>query len=100
VATKTLGTNANNSLTAVQCLTNGGNGLADADIATIASGIKDDLNPAHPVLAGAFSKDGLLFIPRRGFLQLQTGDVVATDGFGNVILVTSYSITNGPWHLA
>ena len=45
----------------------------------------------------AFSKQGLLYIPNRGVLQVLPGDWVGVDNYGWPILVSSFSIANGPW---
>ena len=94
MATKTLGTDAVNSLTAVDFAAS----LLPADVASIANGIKDDLNPAHPIYPGAFSLQGLLYIPNRGVLKVLPGDYVAIDAdTGWPILVSANAIANGPW---
>ena len=73
--------------------------LLPADMATIAQAIKDDLNPAHPTWPGAFSFDGILFVPNRGNLVVRPGDVVVTDSRGWPILLSADTIANGPWSL-
>lgn len=93
MATRTLGTNATTTLTAI----NFGQGVTDADFATMILGIKDDLNVAHPISPGAFSRTGLLYIPNRGVLQALPGDYVAFDSRGWPILVSADTIANGPW---
>lgn len=93
MATRTLGTNATTSLTAVSFLTS----LLDADVATIQQAIKDDVNVAHPTWPGAFSKAGLLYVPNRGYLQVLPGDYVGVDSQGWPILVSSNSIANAAW---
>lgn len=90
---KTLGTNATTTLNAVQWPSSyGGVALSDADIATIALSILNDQVPRQkrtPVIqAGAFSRDGLLFLPNnRGVIKLEPGDWVWVDpsGFPGVI---------------
>lgn len=95
MATRTLGTNANNSLTAVEFRKN----LLPADVATIQQGIKNDqiaANGSHPILGGdAFSLQGLLWIPNRGCLQVLPGDYVGIDNNGWPILVSAQSIAYG-----
>lgn len=96
MATHTAGTNANNSLTAVTYI-RGIGGLLAADVATINNGIKDDKNPTHPLVPGAFSSQGELWIPRRGWLQIAADDVVCIDSRGWPILLSADTIANGPW---
>lgn len=96
MATKTLGTNATTSLTAVSFLKGIGS-LAPADVATIANSIKDDKNPAQPVIPGSFVPSGLLFIPRRGVLQVFDGDFVGVDSTGWPILLSANAAAAGPW---
>jgi hypothetical protein len=95
MATKTLGTTANNSLTAVEFATS----LLAADVATIQQGIKNDKIAAagsHPIYSGdAFSLNGLLYVPNRGVLQVLPGDYVAIDNNGWPILISADSIAYG-----
>src|SRR6516164_850263 len=55
--------------------------IAPADFATIDIGILDDLNPAHPLYGPmtGLTRDGRLYVPNRGFLQVRAGDYVAFD---------------------
>lgn len=102
MATKTLGTNANNTLTAI----NFSKALSAADIAAIAAAILDDRSvdsgqpatsapSAKPVFPGAFSQSGLLTIPNRGILQVLPGDWVGVDANGWPILVSANAIAGG-----
>lgn len=93
MATRTLGTNATNTLTA---MLKGGANLAST-VQAINNHIKDDLNPRHPLWPGAFNVKGLLYVPNRGVLQVLDGDYVAYDSQGWPILVSKNSIANGPW---
>jgi len=63
---------------------------ADADIATIQQLIKDDLNPAQPInyAMGGWSRQGMLYVPNRGWLKCYPGDIVAVDGTGWPILLS------------
>ena len=75
-----------------------------ADIADINQIILDDVNPRHPVAqisgCGGFVKEGLLYVPNRGVLELRPGDVVAGDATsGQFILLTAYGLSAGPWTL-
>jgi hypothetical protein len=68
---------------------------AVADVALIAAGIKDDLNPAHPNWpGGGFTKNGILYVPNRGILRALPGDWVAIDDTGWPILVSAASKTS------
>lgn len=98
MATKTLGTNANNSIpNAIQFLPGSGSGISAADMATMRLGIKDDINVTHPVLPEAFTYDGQLFIPNRGILIVRPGDWVGVDSRGWPILLSADTIANGLW---
>lgn len=102
MATKAGGTNANNSLTTLAY--SAGADMADADIATIAQAIKDDLLGAFGLtVPGAWSRNGLLFVPGRGVLKALPGDVVMVDtNSGWPILVSGNVLNRGgtPWHNA
>jgi len=96
MATKTLGTTVQTSLTALSYLPGYGSGMATADQAAIQNAIKDDLGNAHNLLPGAF-QGGQLFIPNRGILQVLPGDWVGVDSQGWPILVSKNSIANAAW---
>jgi hypothetical protein len=102
VAIQTLGTNANNSLDLAFVWQSVA--ASQADVADINQAILDDVNASHPVAqisgCGGFVKEGLLYVPNRGVLQLRPGDVVALDSTsGQVILLTAYGLSAGPWTL-
>lgn len=99
MATKTIGTDATDSLTyGLKFLPGYGSGMSAADIAAIALQIKDDQNVAHPVYPQAFSANGLLYVPNRGILQMLPGDYVAVDPTtGWPILISKYAVDSGPW---
>jgi hypothetical protein len=83
MSTKTGGTNATSTLTALQWTGQyGATSISDADIATIANDIIQDNDPPA-ILPGAFSRMGLLYIPRRGILKMRDGDwvMVGPEGF-------------------
>ena len=69
MATGTLGTTANNSLTSKLFA----GALLPADVAAIALAIKDDQNNLHPIWPGAWSQSGMLSIPNRGVLKVLPG---------------------------
>lgn len=94
MAVKTLGTNANNSITNA---VNFQKSLADADVATIAQAVKDDVNVTHPIWPGAFARNGLLYVPNRGVLRIFIGDWVGVDSRGWPILLSADTIANGNW---
>lgn len=94
MATKTLGSNATNSLTALPFALGG---LLPADVATLTNGIKDDLTNTNPIFPGAFSSQGLLYIPNRGVLRVLSGDYVAIDNKGWPMLISANSIATGAW---
>jgi hypothetical protein len=96
MATKTLGTNATNTLTALAFLKGIGS-IPAADVASLANSIKDDLGNAHAIWPGAFSAQGQLYIPNRGFLKVYEGDWVGVDSRGWPILLSKDTIANGPW---
>ena len=95
MATVQLGTTADNSIPYAKVFASGTG--AAADFATIAQAIKDRSNPAVPTYPGAWSQNGLLFVPNRGFLRVQPGDYVGVDSRGWPILVSADSIANGLW---
>ena len=68
--------------------------LSDADLATISQHILDDRNRVLAV-PGAFCREGFLYVPNRGRLQVYPGDVVAYGSRGEVILVPADAIANG-----
>lgn len=87
MATKTAGSNATTTLTALQFPSFSATSLSDADVATIAALIVNDDNPSL-VQPGAFSRMGLLYVPNRGVLQMQPGDWVAVTPEGWPILLS------------
>lgn len=101
MATVTLGTTANNSLTALSFSPV----AADADLASIRALIADDLlgftaaKPAR-ITPGAFVRDGLLFVPNRGVLKVLPGDFVACDANGLWPILVSGNViglAGTPW---
>lgn len=113
MATRTLGTNANNSLTAFVV---GFNDTIAADLATLNLGIRGDppgynayqqaattglvtgAGTNRPRINQAYVKQGLLIIPNRGHLQLKAGDFVCFDGTtGWPIVISGDAAANGPY---
>jgi hypothetical protein len=95
MATKTFGTAAATSLTAIQWQPGG---ILPADIANIAQHIKAQ-RTGGTISPGAFDQSGRVFLPaKRGFIQMEPGDWVAYDANGWPIVVSSYSVAIGtPW---
>jgi hypothetical protein len=92
MATVTLGTNANNSLTALAFNPQ----AAIADFASIEALIKQQANPAHYIVPGGFAKSGTLYLPGgRGIIRLQPGDYIGVDHNGWPIVVSKESIADG-----
>ena len=78
--------------------------LLPADLAAIMNAILDDQNVAHPMAqisgTGGFVREGFLYVPNRGPLNIYPGDVIAVDTASNVgwpILVSADAIANGTW---
>ena len=69
-----------------------------ADVAAVAEAILDDQNVAHPTWPGAYTYNGLLFVPNRGQLKLLPGDVVAVDANGWPILISGNSFFTAAWN--
>jgi hypothetical protein len=72
-------------------------GMNPADTAALRARILDDklaavVPPGTPnIWQGAFEQ-GQLYIPRRGVLKIEPGDVIAVDAYGWPILISHYSI--------
>lgn len=94
MATKTLGTATTTTLTAVQWPSSyAGVALSAADIATI-SNLIFTTGPAQKlakmIVPGAFSGEGLLFLPgKRGLIRIRPGDWIAVDAAGWPIVLGS-----------
>lgn len=93
MALLTAGTNATTSLAALKFL----KGSPAADVALIANNILNDRVNGNPIWPGAFSNNGVLFIPNRGELKVFSGDYVMYDSTGWPILISANAIANGPW---
>ena len=98
MVTKTVGTTGTTVLTAVQIPPsyNATPYISDTDWATIQNSILDDgalQTSPHPNYPGAFTRQGLLFLPRnRGVVKLQPGDWVAVDVNGWPVVISNYSL--------
>ena len=96
MALKTLGTATTSSLNALVMNSD----LAIADGAQLRQNIKYDGVQNNQVLPGGFQfqgGQGLLYVPRRGVLQVLPGDYVGYDAQGWPILVSAYSIAGTGW---
>lgn len=103
MATTTLGTTTDTSLTAV-VFSQDPSVLLPADLATIAHMILNDQNVATPMAQisgiGGFVREGFLFVPNRGKLQIYPGDVIAVDdATGWPILVSAAAAAGADWNL-
>ncbi len=101
MATKTLGTNATTTLAAISAATGSRDApgnfgeISPADFATIQERILNDKINGFPKYPGALSKEGLLYVPNRGVLQVLPGDWVGVDASGWPILVSAHAIAFG-----
>jgi hypothetical protein len=114
MATRTLGTNATTTLTAVP-FPAAGAATRQSDFAAVRALIKDDFPllwpvgnagtaagqnatqmaqaaASHALLNNALTLEGLLFVPNRGVLKVLPGDWIGVDVFGWPILVSGRSI--------
>ena len=93
MALHTLITHAATTLTALTWTKD----ASQIDIANLTNLILDDLNPTHPIKPGAWSNNGILFIPNRlgGFVAMQPGDTLAVDLNGWPIIVSAQSLGAG-----
>jgi hypothetical protein len=113
MALRTIGTNANNSLSGFVV---GFNDTIAADLATLNLGIRADppgynawnvppatglgvgVGSVRPRVNQAYVKDGLLFVPNRGTLQLKAGDFVCFDSTtGWPIVISGDAAAAGPY---
>lgn len=106
MALKTLGTNANTSLSAFVV---GTNDVITADVATMIDALRTDPPHWNGASQGTtqqrinepYSRRGILFLPNgRGMVKLRIGDYVAWDTTtGWPIVVSGYTAANGPYHI-
>ena len=101
MATLTLGTAANNTLTAVAYSLDPGV-LLPADLATINVGILDPVGNRHYPAAysglGGFVREGVLIVPARGTLKVLEGDYIAIDpATGWPILLSPQAAAGASW---
>lgn len=93
MATITLGTAATTTLTALAF----SKAAAEADVATIAQAIKNDLVNGGPIYPDAFTKSGYLFVPNRGILLMRVGDVIGVDATGWPVLLSPAAAASASW---
>lgn len=102
MATKTAGTTASTSLTALKFLPGYGSGMSAADIAAISLAIKNDQNVSRPLVPESFSANGKLYIPGgRGILTCLPGDYVCVDpvsGWPVLVSALAFSIGSAVWN--
>jgi hypothetical protein len=101
---KTLGTNANNSLSAFVV---GTNDVISSDVATLLTQLRTDPPIQNGVPTGtaqqrineAYSRRGILYLPNsRGEIKLRMGDYICWDvTTGWPIVVSGYTAANGPY---
>lgn len=100
MATNTIGSTGQTTLTGMVV----SGAMADADIATLIALLKGDAgNPSSPIgsgylMPGAWSHNGILYIPGRGALITQPGDIVAVGtASGWPILVSKAAAASTDW---
>jgi hypothetical protein len=94
MALGTLGTSATTSLSSINGWTAA---TSSADVGALARLILNDLNVAHPIVPGAFCREGLLYVPNRGVLKVLDGDYVGVDANGWPVLISANSIAGSGW---
>jgi hypothetical protein len=96
---KTLGTNANNSLSAVQFGPNGV--LSDSDLAAFNALVQPDYggtNPNNGKLGTYVSREGQFFIPNRGWVMVFSGDWLCVDSTtGFPFILSKNAVASGPY---
>ena len=94
----TLGTANDHVLTAIVWTSS----VLQSDVRPINDDILDDVNARHPQAqisgCGGFVREGLLYVPNRGALELRPGDVVGVDpATGWPILLSSRAAAGASW---
>jgi len=67
-----------------------------ADYAALANAILNDQNRLQ-IWPGAWSQNGMLFVPNRGSLRVLPGDWVGVDNRGWPVLLSADTIASGLW---
>lgn len=101
MALKTFGTNATTSLEAVQFYASQGL-MTDSDLALMNAAILPNygstIDPNSGKLGTYVSRDGQLYIPRRGWIKLLEGDWVITDATtGFPFVLSKNAVVSGPY---
>lgn len=108
MATRTLGTNATTTLTAVPFPNLNNSATPQIDLSVLEQSIIDDTplafsnanqlgsalpaNTAQNNWRGALSNNGQLIIPNRGILKIFPGDWIGVDAYGWPVLISGRSI--------
>ena len=76
--------------------------ISQADVRTINNHILDDLAAHHPQAqisgTGGFVREGILYVPNRGPLQLYDGDIVAYDpATGFAFAISKLAAAGASW---
>lgn len=103
MALKTLGTNANNSLSAVQFGPNGV--LSDSDLAAFNAKVQPNYgattlqgNPNSGQLGTYVSREGQFYIPRRGWVKVLENDWLCVDSTtGWPFILSAAAVASGPY---
>jgi len=97
---KTLGSNANNSLSAVQFHQSSGV-MSDSDLALFNALIQPNYGGLHPnsgKLGNYVERSGQFFIPQRGFIRIVNGDWLCLDSTtGYPFVLSNAAVTSGPY---
>jgi hypothetical protein len=75
----------------------GGTGTYNLNISQSVGSEAMNAGAPFPPSLGGFSRNGMLYVPNRGFLKVFPGDLVLVDPQGWPILVAARSIQLGPW---
>ena len=70
--------------------------ITNCTYSALSAAIKAD-DTQQTVMSGSFTKAGMLFVPRRGYLKVFEGDWVGVDSRGWPILLSADTIASGPW---
>lgn len=100
MALKTFGTNANNSLSAVQFNPSSGV-MTDSDLAAFNALVQPNYGGLHPnsgKMTTYISRDGQLYIPLRGWIKAFPGDWLCVDSTtGFPFLLSQNAVASGPY---
>ena len=100
MALKTFGTNATNSLRAVQFYASSDK-MTDSDLALFNALVQPNYggsNPNSGKLGTYVSRDGQLYIPRQGWVKVFAGDWLVLDQTtGWPFVLSANAVTSGPY---